>query len=360
MSSCCSQPPVEPPDQSPCCSPARRIDWLFWSCLLVVTAASIAHCFCQHSLDGSRLGAFAHGAFEMTTRMWWGILLGIVAVGFIGMVPRQFITAILGPGGRCSGILRACGAGLLLDLCNHGILLVGMKLYERGASLGQVFAFLIASPWNSLSTTLILVALIGLKWTLVIIVLSAAIGVTTGLIAEFLVRTGFLAANPNQRDLPSNFRFWTSAQDHYAAATFNRTFFLKHARRALVESRMILRWILLGIVLVAILRAAFDPSTFAQWFGPTIAGLALTFIAATFIEVCSEGSSPLASDLLTRASAPGNGFAFLMAGAATDYTEIMALRETTRSWKLALALPLLASPQILIIALILNQPLPIQ
>ena len=109
----------------------------------------------------------------MTTRMWWGILLGIVAVGVIGMIPRQFITAILGPGGRFSGILRACGAGLLLDLCNHGILLVATKLYERGASLGQVFAFLIASPWNSLSTTLILISLIGLKWTLTIVLLSA-------------------------------------------------------------------------------------------------------------------------------------------------------------------------------------------
>ena len=101
----------------------------------------------------------------MVVRMWWGILFGIVAVGVIGMIPRQFITAILGPGGRFSGILRACGAGLLLDLCNHGILLVGMKLYERGASLGQIFAFLIASPWNSLSTTLILISLIGIKWT---------------------------------------------------------------------------------------------------------------------------------------------------------------------------------------------------
>ena len=40
--------------------------------------------------------------------------------------------------------------------------MVGMKLYERGASLGQVFAFLIASPWNSLSVTLVLIALIGI------------------------------------------------------------------------------------------------------------------------------------------------------------------------------------------------------
>ncbi|MBG69339.1 MAG: ATPase [Roseibacillus sp.] len=357
MPSCCSKPPAEPPESSSCCSSQRRIDWLFWFCLGAVVAACILHLILPESLSESRLGAFAHGAYEMLARMWWGILLGIVAVGFIGMIPRQFITAILGPGGRFSGILRACGAGLLLDLCNHGILLVGMKLYERGASLGQIFAFLIASPWNSLSTTLILISLIGVKWTLAIIGLSAVIGVTTGLITESLVRTGILGPNPNQKDLPSGFRFWSAAKEHYAKAVFNRAFFLKHSKRAVSESRMILRWILLGIVIVATLRALFDPATFSQWFGPTVAGLALTFLAATFIEVCSEGSSPLASDLLTRAGAPGNGFAFLMAGAATDYTEILALRETTKSWKLAFALPLLASPQILIVALILNQPL---
>ena len=35
--------------------------------------------------------------------------------------------------------------------------MVGAKLYERGASIGQVMAFLIASPWNSFSLTLTLV-----------------------------------------------------------------------------------------------------------------------------------------------------------------------------------------------------------
>ena len=356
MSSCCSKPETEPPDQPPCCSPGRKIDWLFWACLVVVAASCLAQLFFHRSLDDSRLGAFTHGSLHMMSRMWWGILFGIMAVGLVGMIPREFITAILGPGGRFSGILRACGAGLLLDLCNHGILMVGMKLYERGASLGQVFAFLIASPWNSLSTTLILIALIGLKWTFVIIALSAVIGVTTGLIADRLVRIGTLAPNPHQKNLPPDFQFWPDARSRYRAATFNRAFFRGHARRTLAESRMIIRWILLGVVLVAALRATFvDPSTFAQWFGPTVSGLALTFLAATVIEVCSEGSSPVAADLLTRAEAPGNGFAFLMAGAATDYTEILALRETTKSWKLTLALPLLATPQILIIALILNQ-----
>ena len=47
-----------------------------------------------------------------------------------------------------------------------GILIVGAKLYECDANIGQVIVFLIASPWNSFSLTLILIAFIGLPWTL--------------------------------------------------------------------------------------------------------------------------------------------------------------------------------------------------
>ena len=57
---------------------------------------------------------------------------------------------------QAPGLLRAALAGVFLDLCSHGILAVGMKLYERGASAGQVMTFLLASPWNSFSLTLIL------------------------------------------------------------------------------------------------------------------------------------------------------------------------------------------------------------
>ena len=117
---------------------------------------------------------------------------------------------------------------------------------------------------------------------------------------------------------------------------------------------MVLRWLLFGVVLAAGIRALIPADVFADWFGPTLLGVLLTVIAATIIEVCSEGSVPIAADLVTRASAPGNGFTFLMAGAATDYTEIMSLKDTTGSWKLALMLPILAVPQTLFIAVLLN------
>ncbi|MBN2779604.1 MAG: hypothetical protein JXQ74_00860 [Alphaproteobacteria bacterium] len=53
--------------------------------------------------------------------------------------------------------------------------------------------------------------------------------------------------------------------------------------------------------------------------------------------------------------ASGNAFTFLTAAVATDYIEIMALKETIKSWKIALFLPLVSVPQILFLDYILNQ-----
>jgi hypothetical protein len=61
------------------------------------------------------------------------------------------------------------------------------------------------------------------------------------------------------------------------------------------------------------------------------------------------------SVLLSRAHAPGNAFVFLMAGAATDYTEIASLRQTTRSWKATLGLPLISTPQVLVIGWLIQR-----
>ena len=43
-----------------------------------------------------------------------------------------------------------------------------------------------------------------------------------------------------------------------------------------------------------------------------------------------------------------------MTGVSTDYTEIMVLKDYTRSWKIALFLPLLTVPQVLLIAWMMN------
>lgn len=351
--SCCCAPKKET-QQDCCCGGKGKTDWLLWGSLLGCSLAVIAHLFFAELLPHS-LHTFAHSIYELILKMWWGLALGIIAAGLLDRIPRAYVQSLLGKGGTMNGILRATGAGLLLDLCNHGILLVAMKLYQRGASLGQTLAFLIASPWNSISLTLILIALIGIKWTIAFVLLSGIIAILTGYLTDKLVKHGKLPANPNDTPIPENFQFWRDAKQALRDTRFDFTFFKQTFSTGLRGSTSIIRWILFGTLLAAAIRAFVDPSIFSQWFGPSMLGVAMTLLAATIIEVCSEGSSPIAADLVTCANAPGNGFAFLMAGAATDYTEIMALRETTKSWKATFILPLLTLPQVTAIAIILNQ-----
>jgi uncharacterized membrane protein YraQ (UPF0718 family) len=289
------------------------------------------------------------------TKAWWGLLFGVVAVALIGRLPRELVAAVLGRGGSVSGLFRAVAAGVLLDLCNHGILMVGMGLYKRGVSLGQTIAFLIASPWNSLSLTLILAALIGWKWVLIFIALSMVVALITGWIADRLVDAGKIPANPNTVSLPDGYRIGPAVRGVLRSLKPGRENYLHLAREGLGGSKMILRWIFFGFVLTAAIRAFVPEESFQHFFGPTIIGLFLTLLATTMLEVCSEGSSPIAADLLTRAHAPGNAFVFLMAGAATDYTEIMSLKETTRSWKATLALPLISTPQVILIGWLIQR-----
>ena len=116
-----------------------------------------------------------------------------------------------------------------------------------------------------------------------------------------------------------------------------------------------MKWLMIGVLLASLIRAVMPSDAFANYFGPSILGLMLTVVIATIIEVCSEGSTPIAADIINQAGAPGNGFAFLMTGVSTDYTEIMILKETTKSWKIAFCLPVFTLPQVLLVSWLINQ-----
>jgi uncharacterized membrane protein YraQ (UPF0718 family) len=336
-------------------APGRKIDWM-----LTVTAGIIIISYCFHMATATGPGwpgvsQFAGSIFTLINTMAWGILLAIIFTGLLGVIPREFVTSVLGQGGTVRGVARAMLAGVLLDLCSHGILIVGTRLYERGASLGQVMAFLIASPWNSLSLTLILWALVGFKWMLTFLLCSMAIAFVAGVIFDRLVARGRLPGNVNQHELPEDFRFIAEAKKQLATVKITPQVVGRVLWNGVKGSRMVMRWMFFGVVLAAGIRALVAPETFQSYFGPTIAGLGMTLIAATVIEVCSEGSVPIAADLLVRAQAPGNSFAFLMTGVSTDYTEIMVLKDVTASWKIALFLPLITVPQVIVLAWLMNQ-----
>lgn len=341
-------------EKSPSCcdSDKASFDWLLWTCLALSSVFYLLSFFITGHQDW--LGIISHSVHELINTMWWSVLLAIVFVGALSKIPQQFIVSILGKGGTFKGLWRATMAGVLLDLCSHGILMVGMELRRKGASLGQVMAFLIASPWNSISLTIIMFALIGLNWTLAFIALSMLLAITTGWLFDYFEKKGTLPSNNINSDLPENFRFWPSAKQSLSEVSWSKELASEIISSGLNGSKMVIRWLLFGVLLASAIRGFVSLEDFQTYFGPSLIGLGATLIAATIIEVCSEGSTPIAADLLTRANAPGNSFAFLMTGVATDYTEVMVIRDSMKSWKIALFLPLLTVPQVVVVAVILN------
>ena len=333
----------------------KKRDFLLWGSGIILLISYIAFLLFSENISGNNyFFSFAQSIFELVNRMALGIVLAIFIVGALEKIPQKIIIGLLGKGGTTSGIIKAAVVGVLLDLCSHGILLVGMQFYKKGLSTGQTMAFLIASPWNSLSLTIILWSLIGLKWTLAFLVLSMIIAIVSGIIFNFLEKKGFISKNPYTPDIVEKISFKKDVKNSFKSINFTPKGLKQIFINGLNSSKMILRWIFFGIVLAAAVRTFISPENFKLLFGPTLLGLGLTLVVATILEVCSEGSVPLAADVLTRAAAPGNAFAFLMTGVSTDYTEIIAIKETTKSWKTALLLPLVTVPQVVFIALIIN------
>jgi uncharacterized protein len=328
------------------CHTSAKKDWLYLGSLTIIAVTYALHLL---HIDGGLvwLQSFEHKTFELMNDMWWGIAISIVAVGFLSKVPRELVMTYFGSKSRIGSLLKATMAGTLFDLCNHGILILAMKVYERGATLGQTIAFLIASPWNSFSLTLILYTLVGGDLTFYFLILSMVIALVTGWIFDELVQRGVLPANPHA---------YQGAQlsSPPFVVQWNKKYWFGVLKTGFSESQMILKWIFVGTILSALVATFVPLEFFKEYFGPTLKGLLATLAAATGLEVCSEGSVPLAADLVRVAHAPGNAFIFLMAGVATDFTEFMALRETTKSWKIALFVPLLTVPQIVLFGWLLN------
>ena len=195
-------------------------------------------------------------------KMSWGLVFAIAFVGLLNFVPKEKVNQVLGTKKGLQGLFRATAAGLVLDLCNHGILLIAMKLYERGVRLGQVIAFLVASPWNSFSMTLILWSLVGLKPTLAFILLSCLIAIVTGLIFEKLVDWKVLPGNPNKvEEMTKGPIPWVDFQG------LSATQIIKSATKdGLSESGMILRWIFFGVLLTAGVKVVLSPENIEYFF----------------------------------------------------------------------------------------------
>lgn len=277
--------------------------------------------------------------------VWWAVLIGLVLGGIIDFfVPDGFVVRALGKRSKVT-LVNAVIAGFLMSACSHGILAIAIQLYKKGASVPAVITFLLASPWANLPMTVLLFGFFG--WKGILFVGGAMlIALVTGLVFTLLDQLAWIEGSA--RDVQAENISWDRLKNFRLNESAKGV-----AAGAVSLANMVLWWILIGILAASIIGAYVPEHWFMQYLGPDFTGMLVTLLFATVIEVCSEGTSPIAFEIFNKTAALGNPFVFLMAGVATDYTEI-GLLWTNIGRRTAIWLPIVTVPQILIFATLLN------
>ena len=253
--------------------------------------------------------------------IWWAILLGFFIGGVIDhYVPREYISHILAKPKKRT-IFYSVILGFFMSACSHGILALSIQLHKKGASNPAVVAFLLASPWANMTFTIMLIGFFGLK-AFFIIISAIVIAIITGLIFQILEKRNLIEKNDNIIQVEEDFSIIEDLKirfRNYKWSLKTLASDLKGIYGGMLSlSNMVLWWLLIGLGLASLAGAYIPHDIFTKYMGPTILGLFVTLILATVIEICSEGSIPLAFEIFRQTSALGNSFVFLMAGVSTD------------------------------------------
>ena len=346
-----------------CCrhEPHKKRKWYF-DPLLLVSAATIILLALSFVLP--ILFKFRETFLEYLRIIFLPVLAGLIIGGIVDhYIPSEYISKLLTKTKKRTVLYATC-LGFLASACSHGVLALSMELHKKGAPGSAVVSFLLASPWANLPITLLLVGFFGPKG-LLIIMAALTVSITTGLVFQILDQKGLIEHNRHTVETDPNFsikedlmkRFRLIPESFSRGSGFPIKAFgndIKSIGKGTLDlAKMVLWWIILGMLLASLISSLVPEHIFHRFMGPSFAGLLITLLIAAILEICSEGTSPLAFEIYKQTGAFGNAFAFLMGGVVTDYTEIgliwMNLGKKTALWMIAITIP-----QVLLFGLLFN------
>jgi len=304
-------------------------------------------------------------------------VLPFLAIGFLlsglihEFVPSSWVERRLG-GGGVKPILYSTLIGTILPICCLGSLPVAVSLRQKGARLGPVLAFLVATPATSITALLVTYGLLGLKFTIFIFFAVIAMGLVMGLVGNLIkVRPKVFTPQEQQALDPvcgmsvevgkaakaehggetyyfccshCQQAFEDSPEDYIGAYSRNVAHRVKHVfRYAFVDMvKEIGPELLLGLALAALVTAVAPVGEFVgAHFGGGL-GYLFSLGFGLIMYICSTASVPLVHAFVSQGMNIGAGMVLLLAGPITSWGTILVLRKEFGGRTLAIYLAVIS------------------
>ncbi|MFC1704084.1 permease [Candidatus Omnitrophota bacterium] len=253
-------------------------------------------------------------------------ILPALAIGFFlsglihEFVPTDWVRKYLGQTG-VKAILISTVTGTLLPICCWGSLPIALSFYKKGARLGPVFAFLIATPATSVSALLVTWRLLGLKFAVFIFFAVILMGVVIGVIANLFK---FIPREEKQDSCPE----CVSKQ----ACCAHKKSFLVHVKSILKFAyvdmvKEIGLETLIGLLLASAVATAVPIGKWIKLHLSGFGGYPFSLIFGLLMYICSTATVPLVDALVKQGLNIGAGMVLLLAGPITSYGTVLVIRK---------------------------------
>jgi len=290
-------------------------------------------------------------------------VLPFLAIGFFlsglihEFVPTQWVERHLG-GRGIKPLLYSTLAGTVLPICCLGSLPVAVSFYQKGARLGPVLAFLVATPATSITALLVCYALLGIKFTAFIFFAVILMGLVMGLIGNLLkVKPKAFASQDEQLatdpvcgmsvEIGKATRkeyngqvyyfccphceqtFESRPEEYLRAYSKNIAHRLKHVfKYAFVDMvKEIGPELLLGLALAALVAAITPVGKFVGDYFSGGLGYLFSLVFGLMMYICSTASVPMVHAFVSQGMNIGAGMVLLLVGPVTSWGTILVLRK---------------------------------
>jgi uncharacterized membrane protein YraQ (UPF0718 family) len=258
-------------------------------------------------------------SIEIIPALIIGFFLSGLAHEFI---PQKWVDKNLGNSGL-RAVVMSTFIGTLLPICCCGSLPIAISFYKKGAKLGPILAFLIATPATSISSLLVTTAILGIKFAVFIFFAVMLMGVLVGIVGNMLPYKR-RAELDIQEECPHCHES-AGICSHQKDVKCRMTSALKYG---FWEMPREMGLELLGGILLAAFVAAYMPlGNLINQYLAGFSGYVFSLVFGLVTYICSTATVPLTDALIKQGLSVGAGMVMLLAGPVTSYSTILVMRK---------------------------------
>ncbi|MCX5668253.1 MAG: permease, partial [Candidatus Omnitrophica bacterium] len=263
--------------------------------------------------------AFLHYLYEILP----ALALGFFISGLVHeMIPEDKVLKYLGTGG-IAPVFYSTLIGTLLPVCCWGSLPIAVSFYKKGAKLGPVLAFLVATPATSISALLVAYSVLGIKFAVYIFFAVIIMGVTIGLIGN---RIKHIPKNiPEKIACP---HCETDPGHIHAHGKKFKESLISALKYAYIElPKEIGLELIIGILLAAGVGTFVPVGKLIKTYLGGWMGYVFSIVFGIAMYICSTATVPFVDSLMRQGMNPGAGMTLLLVGPVTSYGTILVIRK---------------------------------